>query len=129
MVENEGMSRMVLVVDDSMLIRLAVTRFLEEHGFRVELATNGLEALEVVSNNPPDLIITDLNMPKMSGAELIEALKARPESAGIPIVVVAGRKSQASQEAPPPANFVIYKDIDLESQLEHALASLIDTSK
>lgn len=122
------MSRVVLVVDDSMLIRHAVTRFLEEHGFSVELATNGLEALQVVSRKRPDLIITDLNMPKMGGAELIEALKTRPDSAAIPIVVVAGRKSQSPEEAPARANLVIYKDIDLESQLEQALASLINTS-
>jgi CheY-like chemotaxis protein len=124
--QRNAMSRTVLVVDDSMLIRHAVTRFLEEHGFRVESATNGLEALEIVTRNRPDLIITDLNMPKMTGAELIQALRARPESAGIPIVVVAGRKSQSDEEPPPQAHFIIYKDIDLESQLERALASLLD---
>jgi CheY-like chemotaxis protein len=123
---NNPESRMVLVVDDSMLIRHAVTRFLEEHEFRVESATNGLEALELVAKSRPDLIITDLNMPKMTGAELIQALQARPETAGIPIVVVAGRKSQVEEVPAPQADFIIYKDIDLESQLERALASLLN---
>ncbi len=107
-----------------MLIRHAVTRLLEEHGFRVESATNGLEALEVVRQSPPDLIITDLNMPKMTGAELIKVLQANPETAGIPIVVVAGR-AQGADEAPPQAHFVLYKDIDLESQLKRAISSLL----
>jgi CheY-like chemotaxis protein len=119
------MSRLVLVVDDSMLIRHAVTRFLEEHGFAVESAANGLEALEIVTRGRPDLIVTDLNMPKMSGTELIAALRARPETASIPVVVVAGRKSQSESETPPNEHFVIYKDIDLEDQLERALDRLL----
>jgi CheY-like chemotaxis protein len=127
--QQNAMSRMVLVVDDSMLIRHAVTRFLEEHGFRVESATNGVEALEMAARSRPDLVITDLNMPKMTGAELIEQLRARPEFAGIPIVVVAGRKSQSQEERLPESQFIIYKDIDLESQLERAIVSLLDAAR
>src|ERR1700727_2297331 len=54
------MSKLALVVDDSMLIRYTVSRFLEERGFAVESATNGAEALEVVSRMQPDLIFTDM---------------------------------------------------------------------
>lgn len=115
----------MLVVDDSILIRHAVTRFLEEHGFWVESATNGLEALEAVKKFRPDLVITDLNMPKMGGAELIRALQANPETVTIPIVVVAGRKSEAVEELGPRAPFIIFKDMNLESQLERAIASLL----
>ena len=53
-------SKTALVVDDSMLIRHAVCRFLEERGFAVESATNGVEALEVLTTFFPDIIITDL---------------------------------------------------------------------
>src|SRR5437588_12628201 len=56
-----------LVVDDSMLIRHCVCRFLEEHGFSVESATNGQEALEALQRVMPDLIVTDMQMPKMGG--------------------------------------------------------------
>src|SRR5262249_48946737 len=114
------MARVALVVDDSMLIRHAVCRFLEERGFAVESATNGQEALGMVGTFLPDLIITDLMMPKMDGDELIRRLKAMPETAKIPIVVLAGRRSTSS-EAEKQANFVIHKDIEIESQLAKAL--------
>ena len=55
-----------LVVDDSMLIRHTVCRFLEERGHSVESATNGEEALTIVKRIHPDIIITDMQMPRMS---------------------------------------------------------------
>jgi len=73
-----------------MLIRHTVCRFLEERGYTVESATNGEEALPIVNRIHPDIIITDMQMPKMTGTELITALKAQPETAKIPIVIVAG---------------------------------------
>ena len=77
------MSVAALVVDDSMLIRHTVCRFLEERGFAVESATNGREALEVLKRMRPDIIITDMQMPMMSGSELITAVKSDPALAGI----------------------------------------------
>jgi len=109
-----------LVVDDSMLIRHTVCRFLEERGFAVESATNGLEALEVLSHVRPDVIITDMQMPRMDGSELITTIKSKPDTAKIPIVILAGRQSGfAGKEER--ANYVIYKDIEIEEQLEKAL--------
>ncbi len=114
------MSKVALVVDDSMLIRYTVCRFLEQRGFTVESATNGEEALDVLTRVQPDLIVTDLQMPKMSGSELISALKSKPETAGVPIIIVA-RQDGRFDEAEKRANFVIYKDIDIEAQLGKAL--------
>jgi CheY-like chemotaxis protein len=112
-----------LVVDDSMLIRYTVCRFLEERGFTVEAATNGAEALEMLNRVRPDLIVTDMQMPKMSGSELITAIKSRPETAAVPIIIVAGRAS-GFDEREKRADFAIYKDIDIEAQLAKALAAL-----
>src|ERR1700726_2879285 len=103
------MPRIALVVDDSMLIRYTVCRFLEERGFAVESATNGTEALETLSRVQPDLIFTDMQMPKMSGSELIWALKSNPATAAVPIIVIAARASGFAQ-AEKRANFVIFKD-------------------
>jgi CheY-like chemotaxis protein len=113
-----------LVVDDSMLIRYTVCRFLEQRGFTVESATNGLEALDILVRVRPDLIVTDMQMPKMSGSELITALKKNPETASIPIIIVAGRAS-GFDEKEKRANFAIYKDIDIQGQLEKALDSVM----
>jgi CheY-like chemotaxis protein len=112
-----------MVVDDSMLIRYTVSRFLEKQGFSVESAGNGVEALEILSRAQPDLVITDLQMPKMSGSELIAALKSKPETAKIPIIIIASRAS-GTAEAEKLANFLVYKDIDIEEQLAKALKSL-----
>ena len=114
------MSLVALVVDDSMLIRYAVCRFLEERGYAVESATNGEEALDVLKRIKPALIVTDMQMPKMSGTELITALKGNPETAGIPIIIVA-RKADGLDLVEKRANFAIYKDIDIETQLAKAL--------
>jgi CheY-like chemotaxis protein len=113
-----------LVVDDSMLIRYTVCRFLEERGFAVESATNGVEALQILERMRPDLIFTDMQMPRMSGSELITALKKNPETANIPIIIVAGRAS-GFDENEKRADFAIYKDIDIQSQLEKALDTVM----
>jgi CheY-like chemotaxis protein len=118
------MSFVALVVDDSMLIRHTVCRFLEERGFTVESATNGLEALEILHKVSPDIIITDMQMPKMDGSQLITALKREPATANIPIVIVAGKQSGFDQNEKR-ANFTIFKDIDIEGQLAKVLQSLL----
>lgn len=118
------MSRSALVVDDSMLIRHTICRFLEERGFAVESASNGVEALEIVNRRHPDLIITDLSMPKMTGNELITRLKAQPELASIPVIVLAAKQTASETIHEDRAQFVIYKDIDIEQQLERAIDAL-----
>jgi CheY-like chemotaxis protein len=117
-------SLVALVVDDSMLIRHTVCRFLEERGYAVESATNGEEALPIAKRIRPSVIITDMQMPKMSGSELITALKAHPETANIPIIILAGKNSGlANQEQR--ADSAIFKDIDIEAQLEKALETIL----
>ena len=118
------MSKVALVVDDSMLIRYTVCRFLEQRGFAVESATNGAEALDLLRHVHADLIVTDMQMPKMSGGELITALKGKPETAGIPIIIVAGRAS-GFDKSEKRANFAIYKDIDIDAQLGKALDAVL----
>ena len=117
-------SRIALVVDDSMLIRHTVCRFFEEHGFIVEAATNGFEALEILRSVKPDIIITDFSMPKMNGAELIDAIKRDLRLNGTPIIVLAARRSTGDMSIQGmKANHIIYKDIDIQEQLERMLNS------
>jgi CheY-like chemotaxis protein len=118
------MPAVALVVDDSMLIRYTVCRSLEERGFTVESATNGVEALQILERLRPDLIVTDMLMPKMSGSELITALKKNPATANIPVIIVAGRGS-GFDENEKRADFAIYKDIDIQCQLGKALDAVL----
>jgi CheY-like chemotaxis protein len=123
------MDKVALVVDDSMLIRHTVCRYLEERGFDVESATNGLDALEILKKVRPDIIVTDLQMPKMDGCQFIDALKSRPETAGIPIVILAAKNRRISQnDVEKLANFVISKDIDIVDQLQRALEAALPSS-
>ena len=117
-----------LVVDDSMVIRHTVCRFLEERGYSVEVASNGREALEIASQKLPSLVITDMQMPTMSGGELITALKSKPETAGIPIVILTGHSSGYDRDEAR-AEFTIFKDIDIQEQLERALNALTKKTK
>lgn len=117
------MERVALVVDDSMLIRHTVCRFLEERGYAVESASDGLEALHILRSVVPSLIVTDLQMPRMSGTELMQELRQRPATAGIPVVVLTGdrRGSRAAELEFP---HVVRKDIDIEAELNRVLAAL-----
>jgi CheY-like chemotaxis protein len=117
------MSVLVLVVDDSMLIRHTVCRFLEERGFTVQSATNGEDALAAIQSTQPQLVITDIEMPRMSGNELITQMKSRPDTSQIPIVVLTSctEKGAADERA----NFAIHKDIDINDQLAKALSSVL----
>lgn len=112
-----------LVVDDSMLIRHSVCRFLEERGFIVESASNGVEALEVLNNFVPDIIITDLSMPRMGGAELVSRIRQLEVFAETPIIVLSARRNagEMATEFPSGTSAVIFKDIDIELQLGRAL--------
>ncbi len=76
------------------------------------------------------MIVTDLMMPKMSGSELITAIKNNPQTSAIPIVVLAGRSSAEEVHPEGRADYVIFKDIDIVEQLEKALtnAKLLEIS-
>jgi chemosensory pili system protein ChpA (sensor histidine kinase/response regulator) len=87
-VENE---RVVVVADDSISIRKFVGRMLEKAGFRVKLASDGLEASEIVAQVGCHLLITDLEMPRMNGYELMAHLRQNPNTKKIPVLVVTSR--------------------------------------
>ncbi len=87
-VENE---RVVVVADDSISIRRFVGRMLEKAGFRVKLASDGLEASEIVSQVGCHLLITDLEMPRMNGYELMAHMRQDPVTKRIPVLVVTSR--------------------------------------
>jgi two-component system cell cycle response regulator DivK len=84
----------VLVVDDSEDTRYAYRRYFEFCGARAQTAVDGEAALEAVMIDPPDVIVLDCAMPKMTGWQVLEHLKSDPRTAAIPIVVVSGQQEQ-----------------------------------
>ena len=83
--------KVIVLADDSISVRKFVGRMLEKAGYRVKLASDGLEALEIVSAGGCDLVITDLEMPRTNGYELMMHLRQNRETANIPIMVVTSR--------------------------------------
>jgi two-component system, chemotaxis family, sensor kinase CheA len=88
----------ILVVDDSITSRSLERSILEAHGYRVRVAVDGLEALELLRIEKADLIITDIQMPRMDGFGLVEALKADPGLRGIPVIIVSSLERAEDQE-------------------------------
>lgn len=78
--------RNILVVDDSQAQLNLISGYLEQEGYRVITAENGNEALAKASAQTPDLVITDLVMPEMSGLEFCRKLKKNPDTASIPVI-------------------------------------------
>jgi len=85
----------VLVVDDDPSILSLVTDVLVDEGYQVVAASNGAEALRRMAADVPALLVTDLTMPVMSGQSLVEACRAQPQMALMPIVVMSA-ESRAS---------------------------------
>ncbi|WP_203737772.1 response regulator [Actinoplanes cyaneus] len=80
----------ILVVDDEPDLLFILRRVFTRAGHEVTEADNGAAALAAVQQSPPDLVVTDIMMPVMSGVELIRALRADPATAAIPILSVSG---------------------------------------
>jgi two-component system alkaline phosphatase synthesis response regulator PhoP len=78
----------VLVVDDNQQNRELLQAYLEDVDCRAVPARDGLEALKIVAKAPPDLILLDVMMPKMSGFEVCRRIKNDPKNSGIPIIMV-----------------------------------------
>ncbi len=83
--------RVVVVADDSISVRKFVGRMLSKAGYRVKLASDGLEASEIVTQIGCHLLITDLEMPRMNGYELMAHLRQDPATKKIPVLVVTSR--------------------------------------
>jgi two-component system, chemotaxis family, chemotaxis protein CheY len=88
----------ILVVDDSVTTRMYYRATLEEAGFGVFEAANGLEGLEMAMLDPYDLLIVDINMPKLDGYEMVRELRRNPDMHAVPVITIsteAGRGDEA----------------------------------
>ncbi|SDL22324.1 HDIG domain-containing protein [Maridesulfovibrio ferrireducens] len=81
--------RLILVVDDSKYILKVVNSGLSDAGFNVITASNGSEAYEIASNELPDLILSDINMPVMDGIEFCDKIQKNPDLSSIPFVIMS----------------------------------------
>jgi CheY-like chemotaxis protein len=94
-----GDGRCILVVDDNESHRKLAKQTLERWNFNVRLAEGGEEALEVLENLQPDLILLDMVMPKMDGLEVLKTLRAKPENASLPVMLLTSSNDEATAHA------------------------------
>jgi hypothetical protein len=77
----------VLVVDDSITVREVERKLLENNGYQVEVAVDGMDGWNAVRSGAYDLIITDVDMPRMNGIELVQSIKADPQLQALPVMI------------------------------------------
>ncbi|WP_207477479.1 response regulator [Arenibaculum pallidiluteum] len=117
-----GAARRVLVVDDGTLIRIYYRKALERSGFGVDEAVNGIEAMEKLLSGHFDLVIVDINMPKMDGLSFLRALRAQPEIGSLPAIVTSTESAEHDRDAARAAgaNFYLTKPVSEDSLVLHA---------
>ncbi|MCP4595948.1 response regulator [Neptuniibacter sp.] len=88
----------LLVVDDSLSARKSLASLLQDTGYEVTTAIDGLDALNQIRKKQPDLILTDMEMPRMGGVELSNVVRNRDETAHIPIMMITSRSTDKHRE-------------------------------
>src|SRR3984893_12241262 len=127
----------ILIVDDDKQVRELIAICLQEEGYRTVIAIDGAEAMTAVSQQLPDLVLADVNMPNMNGLELARRLRSDPLTAGIPIMmlsalvqskhVLAGYSNGADEYATKPIELAVLA-AKVQSLLSRRLGSPADTA-
>jgi len=84
----------IMVVDDSLTVRRVTQRFLERNGFDVVLAKDGVDALRQLQDAKPDVMLVDIEMPRMDGYDLTRNVRASSETRAIPIIMITSRTAE-----------------------------------
>ncbi len=94
----EAAPPLLLVVDDSLTVRRVTQRLLAREGYRVALAKDGLEALERLAEELPAVVLSDIEMPRMDGFDLVRTLRADPRWRALPVIVISSRIAQKHRD-------------------------------
>lgn len=127
---NESVhGKRILVVEDNRDSRDILTKLMQLSGFEAASAVDGVNALELIARQKPDLIITDINMPRMDGIQLIRRLKGDKETQDIPIIVVTAFGALAAREAiEAGASEAVLKPFDFDKFLEKVKSLTVRSS-
>jgi len=118
----------VLLVEDSKFLRVASERALSKAGYEVSTAADGAEALQVANDKLPDIILLDMMLPKISGTEVLKALKANPATMEIPVIVLTSlsQKNEEKLISEGAAAYFEKSTLDLDKSSDR-LAATIET--
>ncbi|MBA1242622.1 MULTISPECIES: two-component system response regulator RssB [Pseudomonas] len=125
----QNSSATLLIIDDDDVVRASLAAYLEDSGFYVLQASNGLRGLEVFEEARPDLVICDLRMPQLGGLDIIRQISER--GAGVPVIVVsgAGVMSDAVEALRLGAADYLIKPLEDLAVLEHSVHRALDRSR
>ncbi|MDZ4237357.1 MAG: Hpt domain-containing protein [Hydrogenophaga sp.] len=89
---------LVLVVDDSITVRRVTQRLLQREGYRVSLAADGLQALERLQQERPNVVLSDIEMPRMDGFDLVRNIRSDPRLTDLPVIMITSRIADKHRE-------------------------------
>ncbi|MGD1907684.1 MAG: response regulator [Leptolyngbyaceae cyanobacterium] len=98
-------SHKILVIDDSRVIRMRVRDMLPQGNFEVIEAKDGVEGMEAIRNQRPNLIMLDFLLPRMSGWEVFQEVQGSADFQSIPLVLMSGRKEEVTEKISEPFEF------------------------
>jgi len=129
--EGKTVAVKILLVDDSKFLRVATERALTSAGYQVTCAVDGEEALRLARENSPELILLDVMLPKMTGPDVLKALKKDRATAAIPVMMLTSlsHKNAKALEKDGAASFFEKSDAMLGSGAESLLAAIEKTLK
>jgi CheY-like chemotaxis protein len=90
---------LVLVADDSKVVRIKTGRLLAQHQYQVSYANDGLDAVQQLQVGPPDVVITDVEMPGMDGFELTRQIRGNPKTAHVPVIMITAADVRHREQA------------------------------
>jgi chemosensory pili system protein ChpA (sensor histidine kinase/response regulator) len=91
-------TRLVMVVDDSVTVRKVTSRLLERHGYEVLLAKDGMDAIAKLEDQRPDVMLLDIEMPRMDGFEVASLVRHNPNLEDLPIIMITSRTGEKHRE-------------------------------
>lgn len=124
-------SHKILVIDDSRVIRMRVRDMLPQGNFEVIEAKDGVEGMDAIRTQKPNLIMLDFLLPRMSGWEVFQAIQAQPSLQHIPLVLMSGRKEEVTEKITEPFEYFefIQKPFEQKELIEAIKGAMVKARK
>jgi chemosensory pili system protein ChpA (sensor histidine kinase/response regulator) len=118
--------RCALIVDDSLSARRSLAQFIEDTGFEVHTAIDGLEAINTMASKIPDLLLVDMEMPRMNGLELTSHVRANEATRDVPVIMITSRSTEKHRQKAKSVgvNFYMTKPFSEDELLENIGSAL-----
>jgi two-component system, chemotaxis family, sensor histidine kinase and response regulator WspE len=128
---QRGRAKRILVVDDSITVRELERQLLESHGYQVDVAVDGMDGWNTVRTGNFDMVVSDVDMPRMDGIELVRRIKQDPRLKSLPVVIVSykDREEDRLRGLDAGANYYLTKSSFHDKTFLHAVEDLIGEAR